>query len=69
MAEDIIRTPDLAIPMSRRGAGHMGAVLRGTEHEVWTKYLAHVGRHQANTKEDWMQMIEEAKRIPAKAYR
>ena len=30
MAEDITRTPDLAIPMSRRGPGHMAGVLRGT---------------------------------------
>jgi hypothetical protein len=71
VAQKFESSPKMAekmMPLHSRGAGHMAGVLKGTENEIWTKYLKFVNKHKAMSHSDWMAEIERAKTVKAKAY-
>lgn len=60
---------ELNIPLTTRGkAQSMEMKLRGTENEIWVKYLKVAHRHKAMSEEGWKNAIKEAGKKPAKAY-
>lgn len=60
---------DRPIPVQTNGNARSAAkMLRGTENEVWIKYLKVHHANRAMTPQEWMSIIERAKRQPAKAY-
>lgn len=59
----------MRLPLHSRAKGHaMSQRLKGTENEVWIKYLTIMHRHKAMAPADWLREIEKAGKVKAKAY-